>query len=105
MTIELSNEYPGSGGYYYTELELPAEEYEFRDVLQRIRATGRENRNPDISILNCKLLPELSDVRLDSPTLDELNFFAKRLDALGLEERLALNAVISRIIPQDHEGD
>ena len=105
MTIELSNEYPGSGGYYYTELELPAEEYEFRDVLQRIRATGRENRNPDISILNCKLLPELSDVRLDSPTLDELNFFAKRLDALGLEERLALNAVISRIIPKDHEGE
>lgn len=105
MTIELSNEYPGSGGYYYAELELPAEEYEFRDVLQRIRATGRESRNPDISILDCNLLPQLSDVRLDSPTLDELNFFAKRLSALGLEEELVLCAVIDRIIPENYEGE
>ena len=40
MRIELANEYPGGDGYYYASLELPAEEYEIRDTLQKIRAVG-----------------------------------------------------------------
>ena len=92
MRIELANEYPGGDGYYYASLELPAEEYEIRDALQKIRAVGRENVSPEISGLECGLLPELLDVRLDSPTLDEMNFFAKRLAFLGFEETLAFQA-------------
>ena len=42
MRIELANEYPGGDGYYYASLELPAEEYEIRDALQKIRAVGRD---------------------------------------------------------------
>ena len=93
MRIELANEYPGGDGYYYASLELPAEEYEIRDALQKIRAVGRENVSPEISVLECGLLPELLDVRLDSPTLDEMNFFAKRLAFLGFEETLAFQAI------------
>lgn len=77
MRIELASEYPRGGRYYYASLELPAEEYEIRDALQKIRAVGRENVSPEISVLECGLLPELLDVRLDSPTLDEMNFFGK----------------------------
>lgn len=35
MRIELASEYPGGGRYYYASLELPAEEYEIRDALQK----------------------------------------------------------------------
>ena len=77
MRIELANEYPRGDGYYYAFLELPADEYEIRDTLQKIRAAGRENVFPEISVLGCGLLPRLLDTRLDSPTLDEMNFFRR----------------------------
>ena len=103
MRIGLASEYPGGGGYYYASLELPAEEYEIRDALQKIRAVGRENVSPEISVLECGLLPELLDVRLDSPTLDEMNFFAKRLASLGFEEILGYHAKQCRRACQ-HKG-
>lgn len=105
MRIELANEYPGGDGYYYASLELPAEEYEIRDALQKIRAVGRENVSPEISVLECGLLPELLDVRLDSPTLDEMNFFAKRLAFLGFEEILAFQAIAGRDITQNNADE
>ena len=33
--LNLQSEYPGGGRYYYASLELPAEEYEIRDALQK----------------------------------------------------------------------
>lgn len=105
MTIELVTEYDELDGYYYADLELPAEDYEIRDALQKSRAVFRQDGYQDISILNCNLLPRLSDVRLDSPTLDELNFLAKRLDGLNEEEQLALQAVAPRVISDHSEGE
>lgn len=105
MTIEMVTEYHGRDGYYYADLRLPAEDYAIRDALQKSRDTGRKDGYSEISILNCELIPQLADVRLDSPTLDELNFFAKRLASLGFEEQLVLQAVIDRIIPENYEGE
>lgn len=105
FTVELSSLQTDGKGYYYASLEMPAEEYEILDTLQKLRLIGREDEYLEVSILYCDLLPELTDVRLDSPTLDELNFFAKRLASLGLEEQLALQAVIGRIIPENCEGE
>lgn len=105
MTIEMVTEYPGREQYYYADLELPAAEYEIRDALQRARDFGQMDGYQQVSVLNCELLPALVRVRLDSPTLDELNFFAKRLDSLSFEERLAFRAVIPRIIPVDNEDE
>lgn len=105
ITIELVNEYPGRDGFYYADLELPAKEYEIRDALQRSRDFGQMDGYREISILNCELLPALAGVRLDSPTLDELNFFAKRLDNLNEEERLVFRAVSRRILPDNPEGE
>lgn len=104
MRLELSAEKPASNGYYYTELLLPAEDYEIRDAMQQLRAVGRED-SVWISILECGGLPMLENVRLDSPTLDELNFFAKRLVSLTDEEQLVLRAVSGRVIPDDLAGE
>lgn len=105
MSLDLSAEKPDARGYYYTELLLPAEDYEIRDAIQQLRAIGRED-SVWISVFECsELLPALVGVRLDSPTLDELNFFAKRLDSLSFEERLAFRAVSHRILPENPEGE
>ena len=53
--------------------------------MQRTRAVGREN-TVEVSILECDILPELQDIRLDTFSLDELNFLAKRLVSLTDEE-------------------
>lgn len=105
MTIEIINEYPGREQYYYADLELPAAEHEIRDALQRARDIGQTDGLFEISVLNCELLPALVGTRLDSPTLDELNFFAKRLEGLNDEEKLAFRAVSRRVIPDDPEDE
>ena len=89
-TVELSAENP-AGGYFYAELDLPATEGELRDAMHKLRNSGFG----DITILNCPAIPELSDTRLDVPTIDELNFFAERVSELPEEEITALNGVFN----------
>ena len=96
MRLELSAENPVHGGYYYAELLLPAADYEIKDAMQRTRAVGREN-TVEVSILECDILPELQDIRLDTFSLDELNFFAKRLASLPDEELPVFYAVTEQI--------
>ena len=96
MRLELSAEKALNGGYYYAELLLPAADYEIKDAMQRTRAVGREN-TVEVSILECDILPELQDIRLDTFSLDELNFFAKRLSSLPDEERPVFYAVTEQI--------
>lgn len=104
IRLELSAEKPTNDGYYYAELLLPAEEYEIRDAMQQLRAVGSED-SIWISILECGRMPELENIRLDSPTLDELNFFAKRLAAMTDEEKIVFHAVIGQVIPEDAEDE
>lgn len=96
MRLELSAENPVHGGYYYAELLLPAADYEIKDAMQRTRAAGREN-TVEVSILECDILPVLQDIRLDTFSLDELNFFAKRLASLPNEELPVFYAVTEQI--------
>ena len=96
MRLELSAEKALNGGYYYAELLLPAADYEIKDAMQRTRAVGREN-TVEVSILECDILPELQDIRLDTFSLDELNFFAKRLTSLTDEELPVFYAVTDEV--------
>lgn len=105
LTVELVREYPGMDGYFYADLELPATAYEIRDALQKLRVTDREDVYQDVAVVSCSLLPELSGVRLDSPTLDELNFFAKRMDQLSEQEKRIFRAVGRQLIPQNPEDE
>ena len=103
MKLELSAENPVHGGYYYAELLLPAADYEIKDTMQRTRAVGREN-TVEVSILECDILPELQDIRLDTFSLDELNFLAKRLASLPNEELPVFYAVTERIFNDADEN-
>lgn len=103
MRLELSAEKALNGGYYYAELLLPAADYEIKDAMQRTRAVGREN-TVEVSILECDILPELQDIRLDTFSLDELNFFAKRLASLPGEELPVFYAVTEQIFNDADEN-
>ena len=103
MRLELSAEKALNGGYYYAELLLPAADYEIKDVMQRTRAAGREN-TVEVSILECDILPELQDIRLDTFSLDELNFLAKRLASLPNEELPVFYAVTEQIFNDADEN-
>lgn len=67
MNLILSFTSP-SGMIYQTGLWLPAENYEIKDAMQRLRAVGRENM-VKIKILKCNIMPWLERVRLDSAAL------------------------------------
>ena len=103
MRLELSAENPVHGGHYYAELLLPAADYEIKDAMQRTRAVGREN-TVEVSILECDILPELQDIRLDTFSLDELNFLAKRLSFLPNEELPVFYAVTEQIFNDADEN-
>ena len=104
MRLELSAEKALNGGYYYAELLLPAADYEIKDAMQRTRAVGREN-TVEVSILECDLLPELQDIRLDTFSLEELNFLAKRLASLPNEELPVFYAVTEKIFNDADENE
>ena len=103
MRLELSAENPVHGGYYYAELLLPAADYELKDAMQRTRAVGRES-TVEVSILECDILRQLQDIRLDTFSLDELNFFAKRLGSLPNEELPVFYAVTEQIFNDADEN-
>ena len=104
MRLELSAEKALNGGYYYAELLMPAADYEVKDAMQRTRAVGREN-TVEVSILECDILPELQDIRLDTFSLDELNFLAKRLVSLTDEEMPVFYAVTDEVFrAADNDG-
>ena len=103
MRLELSAENPVHGGYYYAELLLPAADYELKDAMQRTRAVGKEN-TVEVSILECDILPEMQDIRLDTFSLDELNFLAKRLVSLTDEELPVFYAVTDEVFRAADNG-
>ena len=103
MRLELSAEKALNGGYYYAELLLPAADYEIKDAMQRTRAVGREN-TVEVSILECDILPELQAIRLDTFSMDELNFLAKRLFSLPNEELPVFYAVTEQIFSDADEN-
>ena len=103
MTLELSRENQFSDGYLYRSLELPAQEYEIRDALQQLRQRSADISPDQIAIYNSRYIPQLEDKRFDSPTIDELNFFAKRLAAMDENDMAIMQALCSRYIKDDDE--
>ena len=104
MRLELYAEKSLNGEYFYAELLLPAAEYELKDAMQKTRAVGREN-TVKFNILDCDILPELEDVRLDTFNLDELNFLAKRLVSLPNEELPVFYAVTEQLFNDENSGE
>ena len=97
IKLEIARETPDAGNWLYADLQLPAEEHEIRDAFQRARITSSDVYH-EYSIYECEAIPVLPFRRLDSPSIDELNFLAKRLDELNDMERTVLRAVSPRIL-------
>lgn len=92
LVIELCTENLQGTDYHYANLKLPATEGQIEDAKQIARAIGREEYI-QISVISCPRLPELMDTRLDSPTIEEMNFFAQRLEKLPENQLIGLNAL------------
>ena len=97
IKLEIARDNPEARNWLYADLQLPAEEHEIRDAFQRARITSSDTYH-EFSIYECEAIPLLPFRRLDSPSLDELNFLAKRLDALNDEERLVLRAIAPKVL-------
>lgn len=93
ILIELVGE--NETGYCYADLYLPASAEEIAEAKERANWNSDSNGIRDISIEHCSTLPKLASFRLDSPTLDELNFLAQRLD--GISGRARLFEVVQRV--------
>lgn len=91
--MQLVVENPLNGDFYNTELELPATKAEIKDAMHRGRAVGRNPETLGLVITQCTALPDLASVDFDRPTMEELNFFAKRLGQLTEQEQAALKQV------------
>ena len=79
IKLEIARENPDAGNWLYADLQLPAEEHEIRDAFQRARITDSDTFY-ELSVYECEALPLLPFRRLDTTTVDEMNFLAKRLD-------------------------
>ena len=103
IKIELCNEKPNSTEHFYSSVWLPASDADILDAYHKARIITKTNAGTDIRIENCPLLPELVGTRLDSPTIDELNFLAKRLGELSEDELTALKAVKTKVLTGDED--
>ncbi len=103
VKIELCNEKKHSNEHFYSSVWLPAKDYEIMDAYHKVRITTEPDAGVDIRIEDCPLLPELVGTRLDSPTMDELNFFANRLAGLNEDELTVLKAVKSKVLTGEED--
>ncbi len=74
-----------------TTLSLPASFGEFTDALDKARFT--EDGIGRVGIVSCKALPELDGEEIEPSQLEELNYFAARLDSLSDDAQKAFRAV------------
>lgn len=102
IEIVLSTVNKDTGEFGSAILNLPAGEKEIREVIQRLQTVGKEIRVWS-SILECTMFRRLEDLQLDAPTVDEMNFFAKRLMNMTDEEKIVFDAVIRRMTSPTQE--
>ena len=87
IRIELSSESRLGWEPFYAVLDLPATAQQIKDARQKARITGREDMTyQSISFLGFDPLPDLEHLRLDTTSVEELNYLAQRLDSLSDEQ-------------------
>ena len=101
LEIELYTTNKDTGEFIFEAIKLPAEEEEIREVIQRLQAIGTKVLVWS-SLAECKMFPGLEEFQLEEPTVDELNFFAKRLVAMTDKEKLVFEAMLQGTLSQDY---
>lgn len=83
MTFEIAIEEVGSGGNKTAYVMLPANKNTIIDAMERARVFGETF----VRIERCDKFPELNGYEFsEEPTLDELNFLAKRLEEISADK-------------------
>lgn len=95
MTIEIRNETPAFNESFVSTIDLPALPLALRDAEQRARLPMNPEQPPEIVVISCPDLPELIDCRLDSPSTEEMNYFAARMEQLTDTQMTAFRALCS----------
>lgn len=97
LRIELCSDTRLGKEPFYAALELPATAEQIRDAKQRARIVSADDAGSvSISIIEFDPIPELEEVRLDTTTVEELNFLAMRMDALCEEQFLVYRALFDK---------
>ncbi len=91
--VEAEVEIPGCREVSYATCWLPATEQQLKDFMQRARIHPKM-QDLTYHILSCPPVQEIAEMRMDTFTLGELNFLAKRLAVLPEPEISAMNALI-----------
>lgn len=105
IRVELSVENPIDRNYFYATLDLPATEQQINDAWQRARLWDSDDLYHDVTILNVPDLPGLEDMRLDTTSVEELNFLARRLDELRDEELVVYQALFQKRFMDQEESE
>ena len=97
IRIELSSENRLGWGLFYAELDLPAVAQQIRDAKQRARITdGEDTIYQSVCVLGFEPLLNFEHIRLDTTSVEELNYLAQRLDALPDEEFIIYQALFDQ---------
>ena len=98
LSLELKHRVAANGRNYYEDLFVPANDAEITDIKQRLRCLYGEE--PEITVLGCSLVPELTELR-PVGTLLEYNALAKRLASIPDEECRAFQALLAKALAEN----
>ena len=99
LSVELSREDAPDGRFYYANIDLPVGmKALLDDACQQARFQVDNLGYREITVTGCADLPQLTEIRLDSPTLEELNYLAYRIGQLSEIERVAMQGVVKRCL-------
>lgn len=98
ISLELKHHLAANDRNYYEDLFVPANDAEITDIKQRLRCLFGEE--PEVTVLGCSLVPELTDLR-PVGTLLEYNALAKRLATLADEEASAFRALLTKSLTEN----
>ena len=100
IQIEFTAEKENGNGYFYASLNLPATKMQIENAKQQARYTDSDTLYRDISVYeSTDLFP--NNVRLDTTSIEELNFLAKRLNSLERNEQIAYEAVTEKYFSKE----
>ena len=100
IQIELTAEKANGNGYFYASLDLPATKMQIENARQEARYTKSDNLYHDISVYESTDIG-LDNVRLDTTSIEELNFLTKRLNSLERHEQIAYDAVTEKYFAKE----
>ena len=92
IQIELTAEKENGNGYFYASLNLPATKMQIENAKQQARYSDSDTLYRDISVYESTDI-SLDNVRLDTTSIEELNFLAKRLDSMSRQEQIVYEAL------------